>query len=466
MLDKIIILFIGVQVFFRSSFFDVRMIPVLDVGGANSIGVQDLSYFILFSAVFMKILSGRKNALRWGASDKLFSLFLFMGVVGVVNSIVTGTGFHLAAREAREFFLYALYFAVLSLNPTESHIKRLTTILVGLAILTSLFSILQVTSGDRIGFLFGKIITLRTLGEDIEGVTRVSSGGLASINFAFFVCLASLLHKADKKNLVLFGILSVATFISFNRGMWVSMILAVLALYPFIGGKLRDRYLKILLILGLSGAMLLGAGGLGVLGSKIQQYTEAGVSRFMSVMPGQIEEDGSTLGRLEETKIVFEKFKLRPWIGHGLGAITQENIMIRGEKDHSERVSAWGYVHNGYLYVLFKLGIFGLVIFLAFMYVFIRRTIGGVKYIYDERLKSVYLGSFLFIVSILPHSLASPRIMEGNYITVIAIALGLIELIRFFSLGGKQQNGTKGQVARGVQEKLPLLRRKSSSGAS
>lgn len=442
MLDKLIVILIGLQVLLRASFFDVSIIPQLDIGGANSLGIQDLLFFALLMTVFLKLFSGRKNAIERSAPTVLLTVFLILGLLGVVNAVFTGTGFHLAAREAREFFLYIIYFMVLSLSPSDSNVKKLTNIVVAMAVLASLFSILQIFLGDKIAFLYGKVGTLNTLDSAVEGVERIGSGGLATINLAFFICLSILLQKIDKKYLVIFGILSIAILVSFNRGTWLSIILALMFLYPFVERKLKSGYLKIFIILGVSGVLIFGAGFLGVLGQKMELYTVAGIDRFASLMPGQVEEDGSVQGRLKETEIVFKKAMERPLFGYGLGAITQDNFMQGGV--YSIQVDSWGYVHNGYLYILFKLGFTGLFIFLLFIIVFISRAVRFLHSIQDARLKPVYLGSLLFIVSIVPHSVASPRIMEGKYIIIIALALGLIELIRYLSIQGlKYDNSSK-----------------------
>lgn len=434
MLDKLIVILIGLQVLLRASFLDISIIPQLDIGGSNSVGIQDLLFFALLITVFLKLFSGRENSLGRTTPTVLLTVFLVLGLLGVVNAVFTGTGFHLAAREARDFFLYIIYFMVLSLPPSGNNVKKLANILVALAVLAALFTILQLFLGDKIAFLYGKVQTLKTLDATVEGVERIGAGGLATINLAFFIYLSVLIQKIDKKHLILFSILAIAILVSFNRGTWVSIILALMFLYPFVDKKQRAGYIKILVVLGVSGVLIFGAGFLGVLGQKMELYTTAGLDRFASLLPGQVEEDGSVQGRVKETEIVFRKAMERPLFGHGLGAITQDSIVGGGGDGNTTRgLGSWGYVHNGYLYILFKLGFTGLFIFLLFIIIFIVRAVRFLGSIHDALLKPVYLGSLLFIVSIVPHSVASPRIMEGKYIIIIALALGLIELIRNLS---------------------------------
>jgi len=436
MLDKLIVLIIGLQVFFRSSFVNVNLLPTLSIG-PSSLGLHDLSFFVLCVSVFIKIFLEKKNSCNWDFHNKLFATFLIIGVFGIFNAVFTDTSFHLAAKEARNFFLYILYFAVISLSLDEKRILQIVKAILWISIVTSIFSVLQIVLGDRIGFLFGKISVLRTQGDEIEGVTRVGSGGLGTINLMFFICLSSLLYKFNQKQLIILLILSMAIFLSFNRGTWLSIILSIIFIFPVIQAKLRIKIIKTSIILSVLGSIFLGLGMNGFLGSKLNLYSGAVIERFVSVLPGQVENDGSTMDRFDEAEIVLQKIAKRPLFGYGLGAITQENMVIQGEVDR-ERMENWGYVHNGYLYMIFKLGLLGMIVFLLFYITFIMRALKNLKKIHDEKLHAIYLGSLLFIISILPHSIVSPRIMEGKYITVIAIALGLIEIIKILSINSSE----------------------------
>jgi len=432
MLDKYIVALIGLMIFFKSSFFDGNLIPAINIGGTGSLGIYDIVFLFLTLVAIVKFTTVHNKALKYTVYNKLYLMFILLGIVGVINAVYTGTGFHLAAKEARDFFLYLIYFYILLLGCNEKNILKLTKYIVVLGVITSIFSVLQAVAGDRIAFLFGKVITLRTAGSEVEGVTRVASGGLATINLAFFICLASLTKSIKRKTLVAFLILAVGVFISFNRGTWLSIILALIALLPFVEGKVRLKFIKVFSVISIIAVLIITASYSGALGTKLSRYGDAVVERFISFLPSNLKDDGSTMDRVAETEIVFNKFKSRPVFGHGIGAITQENV-------GPEQVS-WGYVHNGYMYILFKLGITGLVVFLLFYLLFVYRAVLGFKKIAEPKFKSIYLGSLLFLISIIPHSIASPRIMEGKYIVIITIAMGLIELIRYYSMSHLHDN--------------------------
>ncbi len=438
MIDNAIILLLGVQIFLRASFFDSNLLPTLDVAGASSLGFHDLSFFLLLLLSFIKIISNQEHSLKgsWGAI--LLGLFVVLGLIGVVNATLGETGFHRAARESRDFFLYILFFVVLSLKSKKSNIKKIVFVLLLFASITSILSLLQIFIGDRIVFLSGKVQTLNTLNEEVTGITRVGSEGLSSINLAFFICFASLLIKISTKKIVLIFLLLFGLFFSFNRGTWFSIVLALIMIFPFLSFKSKKRFFQISMIFLILGTLLITMGSMEFLGGITRNYLTAGIDRFTTIKPEEITRDGSTLGRLEEAKIVFNKFLERPIIGHGIGAVTQKGIIVKQE-GKAKRLGEWGYVHNGYLYILFKLGIVGLLIYFLLIVVFFIKGIRGMKLCVNTYFEPIYTGSLLFFISIIPHSMVSPRIMEGKYIIVISISLGLIELINQVLKNGKDK---------------------------
>lgn len=444
-MDKAIILLLSLQVLFRSSFLDDRLLPYLDVGGTTSLGLNDLSFFLLILITFVKLTTESKNALIWTIPNRFFALFMLIGLIGFVNAATGETGFHLAGKEARYFFVYLIFFSVLALDYNEKNIKYITQSIIVLALVTAIFSVLQVVVGERIAFLFGKVSTLNTLDSDVEGITRVGSGGLATINLAFFVILSVMLIKITNKNILLLLVLFAALFVSFNRGTWVSIILALIVIMPFIGKELRLKSIKIMSVLGVLMAAIFVFGIWGVLGGKVQGYAEAGVARFSSLLPGQIENDGSTMDRFKEADTVFTKYLNKPIMGYGLGAVTQDRMVVRGEQGEKVKQESWGYVHNGYLYVLFKLGAVGLIVFLVMIFSFVYRGLVALKSMPESKEKTYYVGYLMFVVSMVPHSIVSPRIMEGKYITVIAISMGMIELIRRYLLNNDYSHQEESQ---------------------
>lgn len=111
--------------------------------------------------------------------------------------------------------------------------------------------------------------------------------------------------------------------------------------------------------------------------------------------------------------------------------------------------------------MLFKLGAIGLIVFLIFIISFIIRSINGIKVLKIGVCKTYYIGYLLFVISIVPHSIVSPRIMEGKYITIIALSIGMLELIRrYLALNvdeNKLEQKEKLLAVENMEEKYPSV---------
>ena len=78
--------------------------------------------------------------------------------------------------------------------------------------------------------------------------------------------------------------------------------------------------------------------------------------------------DISFVNRLEEAKQVFSLYIMNPFMGYGLGSTYSfHNIILE------KSVETW-YVHNAFLYILYKIGFFGLISFLLFYYSIMKKA--------------------------------------------------------------------------------------------
>ncbi len=436
-LDTIIIYLIAIQIFLKASFFNMALIPGIDLVGSSSFGIHDLFFFLLLLAIFVKLISGDRNGLSITTPVVFLLLFLVFGAFGIINAVMGETSFHLAAKEARGFFLYLIFYGILSLIPNKSNFHKIIFLTTIIASLTSVISFLQVILPTQLEFLSGKTLTLRTMGHDIEGVTRIGTNGMPTITFLFFYWLINLFQKINLKNIFFTILLSIGIFISFSRGTWLAIILSILSVFPFVGGSVRKSFIVFFSVSFLLGILVLPVALYGFLGTKIQTYVTSGVDRFTSLTPTNLANDGSTQGRIKESKLIFEKALSRPIIGHGLGAVTQKNFMSLNDKTgYHEKIQSWGYVHNGYLYIFFKLGLTGLFLFLVYIFSILIRSIKMLKHIKDIEIKPAYLGSSLFLLAMIPASITNARIMEDNYIIIIAVTSGLMELSRKLDIMG------------------------------
>lgn len=181
-------------------------------------------------------------------------------------------------------------------------------------------------------------------------------------NFFFpgVVVLISLwIHLQDRKAawmlLPPLALIALALALTFTRGFWLAAFLAIVVLFVFAGGRERLR-------LGLSA---LGGGLVGVflvnvfLGRMGQSVLESLVSRMLSTRDATT--DISFMNRLFESKEAWKRILEQPILGHGVGAMFSRFDIIKHETVETL------YIHNGYLFLLFKVGLVGFIPYVFFL---------------------------------------------------------------------------------------------------
>ncbi|RJQ28247.1 O-antigen ligase domain-containing protein [Candidatus Parcubacteria bacterium] len=413
-----------------STIISPQIVPRLSVGGA-SVSLTDFLFIFFAGSIFVSRLTNKKEIVPVRPYPAtLMVIFMVVGLIGFFNGIFSkDVGMNLAVREGRNFFLYFVYFIYLGLSLDEKNVKRIVSIVLVLAGLTSLFSILEASGAvDRLGFISGKVMTLTTGGEEMAGVTRVSLPGVSVINFAFFILFFQLSQKISALRLSLMALISLGFFLSFNRGAWLSTILAIFTVFFFLPPSLKKHVAIKGFIIFFLGLLLFVGGLTGIMGNRVKAYLDAGTDRFATMTFAGMQEDRSFMGRFEESRLLLEKLENRPVFGFGLGALTQRVKWGKDDEKESLRSYETGYAHNGYVYLTYKLGIVGLLSFLLLFAHFSINSLKKVKQLKNPGIGAVYAASIGFVISIVPHSLVNPRNMEGKWIIIIASAMALSHL--------------------------------------
>lgn len=124
----------------------------------------------------------------------------------------------------------------------------------------------------------------------------------------------------------------------------------------------------------------------------------------------------------KENADAFESINKNPILGIGLGNRYREI-------QDSSSVLLETYVHNGYLWILIKMGILGFLPFITFFLTFFYKSI---KSIFDPKqsyLRSLYVGIILFIFGVMVINIVNPMFMQLISIVVIAISMGIGDVI-------------------------------------
>jgi O-antigen ligase len=155
--------------------------------------------------------------------------------------------------------------------------------------------------------------------------------------------------------LVAFVVSFAGLVITQSRAYWASFLLGTLLLFIFVEWRKKGQ---ILLMIGG------GLGGFALLGwliypDFVRLIVVGLVDRFVSLSTA-FTDDISLVNRFYETGQVWEYVKQNPVVGYGAGTAYQYyNVIYKVTRD-------WSFIHNGYISLWFKFGVFGLAFMLYF----------------------------------------------------------------------------------------------------
>jgi len=123
-----------------------------------------------------------------------------------------------------------------------------------------------------------------------------------------------------------------------------------------------------------------------------------------------------------ENEYAFMQIRKYPLFGIGLANDYRPHIFGMGDW-------ATRYIHNGYLWIILKMGLIGFLPFLWFYLRFLLRGFSSWKKIEDAILRSAVTGFMLSGIGILLVVIVNPMFMEWKAIVMIATMIGLTEAI-------------------------------------
>jgi O-antigen ligase len=127
------------------------------------------------------------------------------------------------------------------------------------------------------------------------------------------------------------------------------------------------------------------------------------------------------IDRIIENRYAYKKIRSHPVFGIGLGN------NYRNDVQWNQKLNS--YIHNGFLWILMKIGIFGFAAFLWFLIASVVRGFKNWNKIDNSFLKGAYIGFTLACIGFMLSALVNPVFMQWHSSPVIGIMLGSNELI-------------------------------------
>lgn len=340
-------------------------------------------------------------------------IFQIYSLLSAYSGIKTGHELQAIFYDYRSFFYYLFflptYFLIDDKYKVIQFIKILLSIVVIKCIVDSYLSL----------FVYNPTFNVET--REMLNFARLV--GYNEIIYMFSFIGYFILFFFTKNNtykffyllLLMFSFL--ALYLSYTRGSWLSTILTI-----FIGIILIVYYHSSIIKLKKIGLTLITILLFILLFDLIGIFDfQIFIKRISSLSLNKI--DISNLGRLIEYASAFEAFLQNPLFGVGLGYIFVYFAPGIGP-------IASIYCHNSYLYIMSKMGFFGLLIFLSIIIYTLLPIIKVAKKFYSSEF---YLYSFIFLLIFLSMVIKSFTTWHLNTVTIapfVGISFGISLTIR------------------------------------
>lgn len=401
----------------------VSYLPKLSISG-GTLRAEDLGLIFLFIVLIVKnsfLINLDKNKLFQGLRPYLVPLlgFLFFAFLSALMAVLFKTApIKDVLTESRPYLAWLILpILFMSINTLEKF-QLFKKMIVLLAVLLSLIVVFESFTGISLSDKGQEVRALWTSGEGaFRTVNRSTTPGIF-IMAAVLVYLVAMysLKGISTKYLSLYialgFVILMGVIVGFGRGIWLSIIVSILMLFFISDFK---RYLSLMMWVFLCGALFI------ILLYLVKpDYVEAVSNRFFSV--SNEVSHGTSLGRrFIENEYALIAIEKNPLFGIGLGGHykppTQESAYWPAEVR---------YIHNEYLNILTKLGIFGLLFALYLVVTMFKRVFHVYKDPSSDK-PLVFAAFSLFLSSTVITAFTQPNLVSTGGVVSIAIAMFMVE---------------------------------------
>jgi O-antigen ligase len=314
----------------------------------------------------------RPQRRTWGGTTGT-ALAVFLALVALSAAWALGNG-SVSITEAfnwsRALFSLTFFYVVVRLFPSTGQRRVL---LLGAAVAAAATGV--VAAMVALGAGFGEALqapggqTIRAEG-GFGSIERVRLPGLSAGYALFWYVAVQVAARDGTKRLgwaVLLAGIALDVVISFNRNMWVGIVLG-LALMSVLGGaRIRNRIAVAIAVLVAAVGLFVVFGSSASSDRVVSPIVKRGATLFS---PDQTTREGSLQDRAKETERAWASFEEHPLLGVGAGAsfgiITRQPISS-GSFTIGVKPEPQLFLHNQYLYLLLIAGLPGLIAFLLFL---------------------------------------------------------------------------------------------------
>lgn len=413
--------FIGVAIFvtacvacYRNTLLGLAIVILVQIRalhGSKAISVEELAYAGLFFSMFLgwavrdaPTRAGREM-LRSPVSRALI-VFLLAALLSIVVTMVMRWPVLWWFRDFVRFSYFLLFFPVASALSSRHGAMVVTLCALAVVLYYGAVAIVSYRSAVTMTRSLWQLKYQRMPFHEVLSMTGLVFG------FGLFLRTRSRGVAALALVLALLSVLPLV--VSFTRGYWLATAFAcgiLLVIFRTCWRRAAAFAFWLLVLIALAAYAAFQGKVVGIVVALADRFsTVAAPLRSLSVME-----------RLAETRAVLKEIGGSPIIGQGLGAQVSYMSPV------AHRVVTYTYSHNAYLFLLYKLGIVGLVLFLTFFLQGIRRVWQALVASKDDVLGAVMASGLALLVAFIPLSITSPQYYDKSSVFVIALILGAAE---------------------------------------
>jgi O-antigen ligase len=340
------------------------------------------------------------------SGDAWLLAFLALALFSVVTAIVSESKLLLWTREFLMLAGFLFYFPVREVMKSERGRKAVLGTFLLLALVVAAKNLYRYRSGALVAeFLWELIGARQAVNEPLFFAVIIGAVAVWMTTTRRWVRVASLAA------ILLF---SLSLILTFSRGYWLGTLVGVAILF-LLGNREERKRLGLL-------SLVAGLGGIAVMFFVFRQIF---YDLFMTVVgrfftSAAAFEDKSVTNRVAESKAVWDLISRNPIAGAGLGAEISYFHLLRRSTQHTY------YMHNAYLYLWFKFGIVGLVVFLVSFGAKIKEGILWLRAVTDEPRRASVMASVAILVAMLEITITSPQFYARDSILIITLCWATI----------------------------------------
>lgn len=412
-----------------STFINQSSLPRIPIG-IGRLMLTDVILLSLFSLILIRTLVERDFKFIHTPLDVPLLAFVSIAILSTILAIFRSSlTINESLGELRIIVSYLTFFIVTNLVREDRQLQILLNGIFLLATIVATASIAQFILGNSVHILPGRIGILRTQGISYLGVLRIIPPG-QSIMMVVLIAVFTILvmrraHLIDSLKFIQLGILGLAILLTFFRASW-GVIALVMLLLSILASRHERRRLIMWVLAALISVTVILIPIMQLPDSRGARLAQAAFIRLGTLTNSTTYEDPNSSLRWRdfEYSYVLPHILSKPSLGLGLGA-RYRPLTSRDFEDFDGR----NFIHNGHVYIMLKIGVFGYLGLLIFLLGVVIRGLRNWRRIPNTYMSGIVLAFALTAIAVLIVSNVEPYVMTPSWTPLIGIIAGINEVI-------------------------------------